>query len=125
MTKKNTIQPRVIQKFLEGLSERVIASHLCISKSYVHKIIQQAKRKNKSTKRTITGRPRILKNNDIKYLKALLKERVDWYLYELCEEMKLWLGHEISLSTIWRYLHRLGYTHKKVDNNMIILYSFI
>ncbi|CAG8846717.1 22180_t:CDS:2, partial [Gigaspora margarita] len=47
------------------------------------------------------------------YLKALLKEKPDWYLYELQSQMELWLGCSICLSTIWRAIHTLGYTCKQ------------
>ncbi|PKC00762.1 hypothetical protein RhiirA5_427733 [Rhizophagus irregularis] len=50
-----------------GLTTRQIAKHLGIS------------------------RPRISNFNDLKYLEVLLKERVDWYLYELQSEMELWM----------------------------------
>ena len=50
--------------------------------------------------------------NDIKYLEILLKERVNWYIWEIQNEMELWLGHSLSFSTIWRDIHHFGYTHK-------------
>ena len=71
----------------------------------------------------LLGRSRILTANDIKYLEGLLKERVDWYLWELQSEMELWLGHQISFCTIWRALHHLGYTHKQV--RIFLLYSYL
>ena len=60
------------------------------------------------------GRSRILIVEDIKYLKGLLEEKIDWYLWELQFEMELWLGYHVSYSTIWRAIHHLGYTHKQV-----------
>ncbi|CAG8720827.1 4301_t:CDS:2, partial [Rhizophagus irregularis] len=39
----------------------------------------------------LLGRPRISNFNDLKYLEVLLKERDDWYLYELQSEMELWM----------------------------------
>ena len=35
-------------------------------------------------------------------------------IWVLQGEMELWLGHNIGYSTIWRALHRLGYTNKQV-----------
>ena len=121
---KYTIQSKVIEKFHQGLSLRQISRHLNISKSYAHKIIQKSKN-NDNVKKLITGRPRVFKNDDMKYLEVLLQERVDWYLDELHEEMKLWLGREISLSTIRRSVHRLGYTRKQVGNNNCMINYFL
>ena len=69
------------------------------------------------------GRSRILKIEDTKYLESLLREKVDWYLWELQSEMELWLGRQIGYCTIWRAIHRLGYTHKqvKIYNAIIFL----
>ena len=50
----------------------------------------------------------------MKYLETLLKEKVDWYIWELQSQMELWLGQNLDLSMIWRAVHRLGYTHKQV-----------
>ncbi|CAG8707548.1 31417_t:CDS:2, partial [Gigaspora margarita] len=55
-----------------------------------------------------------LKELNINYLEALLKEKTDWYLYELQSQMELWLGRSICLSTIWRAIHTLGYTCKQL-----------
>jgi transposase len=63
----------------------------------------------------LLGRSRIFNSNDLKYFEVLLKEKVDWYLHELQSEMELWMRRNLSISTLWRTLHRLGYTHKKVS----------
>ena len=50
----------------------------------------------------------------MKYLDILLKEKVDWYVWELQSEMEDWKGQAVGHCTIWRAIHRLGYTHKQV-----------
>jgi transposase len=50
----------------------------------------------------------------MKYLETLLKEKVDWYIWELQSQMEFWLGRNLDLSVIWKAIHRLGYTHKQV-----------
>ncbi|PKY62571.1 hypothetical protein RhiirA4_489231 [Rhizophagus irregularis] len=42
-----------------------------------------------------SGQSRILKVEDTKYLESLLKEKVDWYLWELQSEMELLLGPKL------------------------------
>ena len=45
----------------------------------------------------LSGRSRIFDSNDLKYLEVLLKEKEDWYLYELQSEMELWMGRNLSI----------------------------
>ena len=40
----------------------------------------------------------------MKYLEVLLKEKVDWYIWELQSQMELWLGRGLELNVIWRAL---------------------
>ena len=106
---------QIIEKSFAGLSERQIARHLGISKSTVHRICSHFKKYGcVENFPLLRGRPRIFGCNDMKYLETLLKEKVDWYIWELQFQMELWLGRNIDLSVIWRAVKRLGYTHKQV-----------
>ena len=113
------IRWQIIEKTLEGLTTRQIAKHLGISKTAVGRVCQYFRKNGCVETLPLSGRSRIFDSNDLKYLEVLLKEKEDWYLYELQSEMELWMGRNLSISTLWRTLHRLGYTHKKVYNNMI------
>ena len=106
----------VVERTLEGLSTRRIVTQLSISKSSVSKTFLNFKKYGcvKDLLPLGRGRSRILTVEDIKYLKGFLEEKIDWYLWELQSEMELWLGHQIGYCTIWRAIHRLGYTHKQV-----------
>src|SRR5438046_9061074 len=105
----------IVERTLEGLPCRTIAEQFKISKSSVSRIFIHFKKYGcVEDLLPQPGRSRILKVEDIKYLGSLLKEKVDWYLWELQSEMELWLGHQIGYCTIWRAIHRLGYTHKQV-----------
>ena len=111
----------VVERTLEGLSTRRIAAQLSISKSSVSKTFLNFKKYGcvEDLLPLGRGRSRILTVEDIKYLKGLLEEKIDWYLWELQSEMELWLGHHVSYSTIWRGVYRLGYTHKQVKQIFI------
>src|SRR5437762_1118749 len=101
MSLSNHIHWQIIEKNLNGLSVRIIAKHLGVSKSSVSRIIKRFQRYRCAEKLlSLKGKPRLLNLNDIKYLKTLMKQKPDWYLYELQSEMELWLGHKISLMTI-------------------------
>ncbi len=97
------------------MSERQIAIHLGISKSTVHRVYHHFEQYGCIENfPSLCGRPRIFGYDDMKYLETLLKEKVDWYIWELQSQMELWLGRNLNLSTVWRAIHRLGYTHKQV-----------
>ncbi|CAG8539691.1 4849_t:CDS:2 [Funneliformis caledonium] len=104
----------IVEKTLEGVSCRKIARQLNICKSSVSKVFLYFKKygcvENLSLQ---VGRSRIFKADDMKYLESLLKEKVDWYIWELQSEMELWLDRHISYAIIWRAINRLGYTHKQ------------
>src|SRR5687768_17595319 len=104
MTKLSThTRWQIVEKSLAGLSERQIARHLGISKTTVHRVYYLFKKygcvKNILTLR---GRPRIFGNDDMKYLEVLLKEKVDWYIWELQSQMELWSERSLDLNIIWR-----------------------
>ena len=99
-----------------------IAEQLNISKSSVSKVFSHFKKYGCVDLFLLGGRSKILSVDDIKYLENLLKEKIDWYIWELQSEMELWLGRHISYSTLWRAIHRLGYTHKQVE---IFLHSLV
>ena len=50
----------------------------------------------------------------MKYFNILLKERVDWYVWELQSEMEDWKNQAVGYCTIWQLIHHLDYTHKQV-----------
>jgi len=111
----------IVERVLEGISCRKIAKQLNISKTSVSRTFVNFKKYGcVEDLSQIGGRSRLLSADDIKYLEELLKEKIDWYLWELQSEMELWLGRHISYSTLWRAIYRLGYTHKQVD----FFYSF-
>ena len=116
----------IVERTLEGLSCRAIANQFKINKSSVSRTFLRFKKYGcvEDLLSLKSGRSRILKVEDTKYLESLLKEKVDWYLWELQSEMELWLGHQIGYCTIWRAIHRLGYTHKQVKFIHNVLYSF-
>ena len=80
----------IVERSLEGLSRRKIAGQLNISKSSVSRVFLYFQKYGCVEDFSLSlGRSRILKVDDIKYLENLLKEKVDWYLWELQSEMEL------------------------------------
>ena len=81
----------IVERILEGLSCRRIAGELNISKSSVSRTFLQFQKYGCVEDLTPLGRgqSRILTVDDIKYLENLLREKIDWYLWELQSEMEL------------------------------------
>ena len=106
---------QIIEKWFSGSSERAIANHFGVSKTSINRIIHHFQQFGSvEPLSSLCGRPRLLSANDLEYFELLVNEKKDWYIWELQSEMELWVGHNIGYITIWRALHRLGYTNKQV-----------
>lgn len=107
---------RIIYLYYDGLSSVEIANTLHMGKSVVNKIIEIYKRWTcvKNPFKCIPGRRKLFNGEDLKILKDLIKEKTDWYLDELVYEMECLTGKRASISALWRSLHYLGITRKKV-----------
>ncbi|EJD02060.1 Homeodomain-like protein [Fomitiporia mediterranea MF3/22] len=65
------------------------------------------------------GRPRILDYADTEYLLGSVDRRCDLFLLELRDELCNACGKEVSDSTVWRALRRVGFTMKRVSINIL------
>ena len=77
----------------------------------------------------VPGRRKLFSREDLTILRNLVREKVDWYLDELVYEMECLTGKRASITSLWRSLHYLGITRKKVKysihNTMNIYYKII
>lgn len=107
---------RVVYLYSDGLSITDIANTLYISKSVIIKIINLYKKWACVINpfKGIPGRRKLFSRVDMHILQSLVKDKVDWYLDELIYEMENLTGKRASISTLWRSLHYLGITRKKV-----------
>ncbi|CAB4381845.1 unnamed protein product [Rhizophagus irregularis] len=48
-------------------------------------------------------------------LQNLIRDKVNWYLDELVSEIENLTGKRASIATLWRSLHYLGITRKKLQ----------
>ncbi|CAG8780266.1 5993_t:CDS:1, partial [Rhizophagus irregularis] len=77
------------ERILEGALYKRIAEQLNLSKASISKVFLRFKKYGCIDSLLIEERLRLLSIDDIKYLKNLLKEKIDWYLWELQSEMEL------------------------------------
>lgn len=107
---------RVVYLYSDGLSITDIANTLYMSKSVVAKIINLYEKWACVTNpfKGVPGRRKLFDREDMRILQNLVKDKVDWYLDELVYEMDNLTGKRASISALWRSLHYLGITRKKV-----------
>ena len=112
---------RIIYLHSDGLSTTDIANTLHMSKGVVNKI---KKRYNcwacvVNPFKGVPGQRKLFSREDMTILRNLIAEKVDWYLDELVYEMECLTGKRASIATLWRSLHYLGITWKKVKHFII------
>jgi len=56
--------------------------------------------------------------DSLQFLLGVVQKTPDLYLDELKEMLMMSSGTEVSLTTVWRTLHRAGYTMKKVRTEL-------
>jgi transposase len=112
---------RVIYLYTEGLSTAEIANTLYMSKGVVNKIKKRYDRWAcvKNPFKGVPGRRKLFSRVDMAILRDLVREKVDWYLDELVCEMEHLTGKRASIAALWRSLHYLGITRKKVNVQFI------
>ena len=102
-----------------------------MSKGTVNKIKKRYNRWGcvKNPFKGVPGRRKLFSREDLTILRNLVRERVDWYLDELVYEMECLIGKKASITSLWRSLHYLEITRKKVKysihNTMNIYYKII
>ncbi|GBB83743.1 hypothetical protein RclHR1_10410003 [Rhizophagus clarus] len=106
---------RVVYLYSHGLTITDIANTLYMTKSVV-KIINLYEKWACVTNsfKGVPGRRRFFDREDMRILQNLVKDKVDWYLDELLYEIENHTGKRVSISALWRSLHCLGITRKKV-----------
>jgi transposase len=108
---------RIIYLYYDDLSSRDIANTLHMSRSVVNKIIKIYNRWAcvKNPLKSVSGQRKLFNGEDLTVLRNLIEEKVDWYLDELVYEMECLTGKRASVAALWRSLHYLGITRKKVN----------
>ncbi|PKC06217.1 hypothetical protein RhiirA5_265219, partial [Rhizophagus irregularis] len=108
---------RVVYLYTDGFSIIDIANTLYMSKSSVTRIINIYEKWVCVTNpyKGISGRRKLFSRNDMYILQNLIRDKVNWYLDELVSEMENLTGKRASIATLWRSLHYLGITRKKLQ----------
>ncbi|PKB99043.1 hypothetical protein RhiirA5_505907 [Rhizophagus irregularis] len=123
---------RIIYLHHDGYSRIKIGILLHISKRTVDNILQiyVQWRTVVNPWQKPPGRHKILIQNEMKILRELVKDKVDWYLDELVGELEQQTGKLVSIPTLWRSLVYCGISRKKLhqavyEQNELLRSTFI
>ncbi|KAJ7194135.1 hypothetical protein GGX14DRAFT_378286 [Mycena pura] len=127
MPRKKPLQP-ICQHYSKDLKKRVIYQSFVLHKSNENitidlnmplRVVQRVQQTwaefgEVCRDRRHKGRPPLLSTQNTKFMLALIDQTPDIYLDEIQEYLYIQHDVDVSLATISRTLHRLGYGSKKV-----------
>jgi len=98
---------------MTGASSTEVAERFDVSASFVRKLRIQHAQTGSLEARTAPGRERLVQAGDESALRRCLEATPDATLNELRETFGKETGIQVSETTMWRALRRMGYTVKK------------
>jgi transposase len=107
------LRERIVRVVAEGRPMREAARRFEVSVSAVKRYVVQQQETGSLERRPIPGCPRQIGREQEAILRARLEEAPDATVLEHCAWWAEHQGQELSEATMWRALHRLGWTHKK------------
>lgn len=113
---------RVVYLDAKGYNKEAISTILYISEASVYRILSIFRKWGcvKNPFKGQPGRKKKFTRQELKMLKRLVSEKVDWYLDELLIEMEMRTNKRLSISSLWRSLKYCGISRKKVAKISII-----
>ena len=107
------LKERLVRAVADGLPMREAARRFQVAVNTVKNAVVQERETGSLARKPIPGRPREITHEQEAVLLARLEAEPDATI----EEHGAWWaehqGQELSVATMWRALHRLGWTHKK------------
>lgn len=97
----------------EPISQRQLAKRFRVSLGFVIKLLKQHRETGELSPKTSPGRPRLMSQEQMECVKALVEAKNDITLEELCSELNQRFQITVSESTMCRVMKRLNLTRKK------------
>jgi transposase len=107
------LKERLVRAVADGLPMREAARRFTVAVTTVKRAVVQQRTSGSLARKPIPGRPRVLRGEQEAILRARLEAAPDATLLEHCAWWAEHTGQQVSQTTMWRALHRLGWTHKK------------
>lgn len=98
-------------------SVKDICKILGIQKTAVYKVLEYHRKHgsvvNPDADPSLVRRPRILSSTHTSFIRELLEKDKELYLDEVLDQLQDTFGIKISITTLWRTLRRLRFSHKQ------------
>src|SRR5260221_1687375 len=107
------LKERLVRAVAEGQPMREAARRFSVAVTTVKRAVVQQHETGSLARKPIPGCPRRIGKEQEAILVARLEEEPDATVLEHCAWWAEHQGQQLSEATMWRALHRLGWTHKK------------
>jgi transposase len=107
------LKERLVRAVANGLPMREAARRFGVAVTTVKRAVVQQRETGSLARRPIPGRPREIRREQEAILRARLEAAPDATVLEHCAWWAEHQGQHLSEATMWRAMHRLGWTHKK------------
>ena len=107
------LKERLVRAVANGLPMREAARRFDVAVTTVKRAVVQQRETGSLVRKPIPGRPRTIRREQEALLRARLEAAPDATVLEHCAWWAEHQGQQLSEGTMWRALHRLGWTHKK------------
>jgi transposase len=107
------LRERILRAVASGQPMQTTARRFAVSPKTVQRLVAQQQQTGSVTPRPIPGMPRHLDPEGDRQLQARLAAEPDATVLENCAWWAEVSGQHVSEATMWRAMHRLGWTHKK------------
>lgn len=107
------LKERLVRAVANGLPMREAARRFGVAVTSVKRAVVQQRETGSLARRPIPGGPRKISRQQDAILLARLEAEPDATVLEHCAWWAEHQGQQLSEATMWRAMHRLGWTHKK------------
>ena len=107
------LKERLVRAVADGLPMREAARRFRVAVTTVKRAVVQQRETGSLERKPIPGGPRRIGPQQEAALQARLESAPDATVLEHCAWWAQHQGQELSMATMWRAMHRLGWTHKK------------
>lgn len=108
------LKERLVRAVADGRPMREAARRFGVAVTTVKRAVVQQRETGSLVRQPIPGRPRAIRGeHDEAILRARLEAAPDATVLEHCAWWAEHQGQHLSEATMWRAMHRLGWTHKK------------
>lgn len=107
------LKERLVRAVAEGQPMREAARRFGVAVTTVKRAVVQQRETGSLERKPIPGRPRAISDEQHAALRVRLEAAPDATVLEHCAWWAEQYGQELSETTMWRAIRRLGWTHKK------------